>query len=63
MHRVLANAGERPAQATEREHLLLFVLLQNVAHSGEGLHVQRLRQRLGRAQLIVGFEVSINCRF
>ncbi|MBZ5558815.1 MAG: hypothetical protein LAO77_16210, partial [Acidobacteriia bacterium] len=39
------------------------VLLQDVAHPGEGLHVPPPRQRPGRGQLIVGFEVSINCRF
>jgi hypothetical protein len=58
----LLNALKRPAQATEREDLLLFVLLQNVAHLGEELHAPRLRQRRGRRQLIVGFEVSTNCR-
>jgi hypothetical protein len=42
---------------------LLFVWLQNVAHGREGLQVRRRRQRLGRRQLIVGFEVSTNCRF
>jgi hypothetical protein len=41
--------------------LLLFGLLQDVAHAGEGHHVHRPRQRLGRRQLIAGFEVSINC--
>jgi GNAT superfamily N-acetyltransferase len=38
------------------------VVVQDVTHPGEGLHVHRLRQRLGRRQLIAGFEVSINCR-
>ncbi len=57
------NALQRPPQAAERENLLLLVWLQDVAHLGEGLHARRLRQRLGRRQLIVGFEVSTNCRF
>ena len=64
MHaRRAADARQRPPQATERENFLLFVWLQDVAHGREGLHVRRRRQRLGRRQLIVGFEVSTNCRF
>ena len=55
------DALQRPPQSAQRENLLLFVWLQDVAHLGEGLHVRRLRPRLGR-QLIVGFEVSTNCR-
>ena len=46
---------QRPAQPSEREDLLLFVVVQDVAHPGEGLHVHRLRQRLGRRQLMAGF--------
>ena len=57
------NALQRPAEATQRENLVLCVWLQDVAHLGEGLHIRRLRQRLGRRQLIVGFEVSTKCRF
>jgi hypothetical protein len=56
------DARERPAQSPERADLLLCGVVQDVAHPGEGLHVHRLRQRLGRRQLIAGFEVSINCR-
>ena len=33
------------------------------ARLSEGLHATRLRQRLERRQLIVGLEVSTNCRF
>jgi hypothetical protein len=36
-------------------------LLQDVAHPGEGHQVLGPRQRLGRRQLIAGFEVSIKC--
>jgi hypothetical protein len=54
---------QRSAQAAERENLLLLVWLQDVPHLGEGLHVHRLRQRLGRRQLIVGSELSTNYRF
>src|SRR6185295_896158 len=54
---------ERPAQTAERQNLVLFVMLQDVAHPREGPHVPRLRQRLGGRQLMVGFQVSINCRF
>jgi len=43
--------------------LLLFFVVQDVAHPGEELPVHRLRQRPGRCQLIAGFDVSINCRF
>jgi hypothetical protein len=64
MHaRRAADACERPPQPTERENFLLFVWLQDVAHGREGLHIRRRRQRLGRRQLIVDFEVSTNCRF
>lgn len=52
---------DRPSQAPEREDLLLCGLLQDVAHSGEGHQVRRPRQRLGRRQLMAGFEVSIKC--
>jgi hypothetical protein len=55
------NATDRPSQLPEREDLLLFGLLQDVAHAGEGHHVPHPRQRLGRRQLIAEFEVSINC--
>ena len=57
------DAGQRPAQAAERQDLLLLLVVQDVAHLGEGLQVHRPRQRLGRRQLIVGLEVSIKCRF
>ena len=50
----------RPAQAAESKNLLLLLLIQDVAHSGEGPWARRLRQRLGRRQLMAGFAVSIN---
>jgi hypothetical protein len=49
------DARERPAQSPQRQDLMLCVVVQDVAHPGEGLHVQRLRQRLGRRQLICRF--------
>ena len=55
------NAARRPSEPPEREDLLLFGLLQDVTHPGEGHQVRRPRQRLGRRQLIAGFEVSIKC--
>jgi hypothetical protein len=42
---------------------VLFVVVQDVTHAGDGTCVPRPRQRLGRVSLIAGFEVSINCRF
>ena len=42
---------------------MLFLVVQDIAHAGERTCVLRPRQRLGRGQLIAGFEVSINCRF
>ena len=49
-----------PAQC---EDLLSCRVAQDVAHAGDRTCVLRPRQRLGRGQLIAGFEVSINCRF
>jgi hypothetical protein len=43
--------------------LLSCGVAQDVAHAGDRTCVLRPRQRLGRGQLIAGFEVSINCRF
>jgi hypothetical protein len=43
--------------------LLLFGVIQDVAHRRGGSLGPHARQRLGRGQLIAGFEVSINCRF
>jgi hypothetical protein len=60
MHRS-GDAARRPSESAEAEHLLLFGLLQDVTRPGEGHQVRRPRQRLDRRQLIVGFEVSINC--
>jgi hypothetical protein len=55
------DSADRPPKLPEREDLLLFCLLQDVAHPGEGHQVPRPRQRLGRRQLIAGFELSIKC--
>lgn len=55
------NATRRPAELAEHPDLLLLGLLQDVAHPGEGHQVPRPRQRLGRRQLIAGFELSIKC--
>jgi hypothetical protein len=43
--------------------LLLFRVVQDVAHAGDRTCVLRPRQRPGPCQLIAGFQVSINCRF
>ena len=43
---------KRPPQSAERTDLLLFVVIQGVAHADEGLHVHRPRQRPGRRPLI-----------
>ena len=61
--RGLGDSADRPAQTPQRQNLLLLLVVQDVAHPGQGLHAPDPRQRLGRRQLIVGFEVSINCRF
>ena len=39
---------KRPAQAPQRDDLLLFLVVQDVAHAGEGPWAPRRRQRLGR---------------
>jgi len=57
------DLAQGPAQLAQRAYLMLFLLVQDIAHPGEGLHVPRPRQCLGGRQLIAGFEVSINCRF
>ena len=56
----LRDPPHRPAQAAESKNLLLRLLIQDVAHPGEGPWVRRRRQRLGRRQLMAGFAVSIN---
>src|SRR5688572_18307681 len=56
----LRDSPDRPTQATESKNLLLLLVIQDVAHSGEGPWARRLRQRLGRRQLMAGFAVSIN---
>ena len=42
------DARERPAQSPECADLLLFLVVQGVAHAGERTCVLRPRQRLGR---------------
>ena len=54
------DPSHRPAQAAESKNLLLLLVIQDVAHSGEGPWAHRLRQRLGRRQLMAGSAVSIN---
>jgi hypothetical protein len=61
--RGVGDSPQRPTQTAERQNLLLFVMVQDVGHPGEGLHLRRRRQRLSRRQLIDGFQVSIKCRF
>ena len=58
--RGLGDPSHRPAQAAESKNLLLLLLIQDVAHSGEGPWPYHLRQRLGGRQLMAGFAVSIN---
>jgi hypothetical protein len=43
--------------------LLSCGIAQDVAHARGASPARRALQRLGRRQLIAGFEVSINCRF
>ena len=59
----LVDSRERPAETAQGEDLLSCGVAQGVAHAGDRTCVLRPRQRPGRAQLIAGFEVSINCRF
>lgn len=42
------DARQRPAQAPQRADLLLFMVVQDVTHAGDGTCVPRPRQRLGR---------------
>jgi hypothetical protein len=58
----LRTWDDRRGQTPQPTDLLLFVVVQDVTHAGVGTSVPRPRQRLGRRQLIAGFEVSINCR-
>lgn len=46
--RGLLNAPKRPAQAAQGAYLLLFLVVQDVAHARVGTQVPRRRQRLGR---------------
>ena len=57
------DPADGPTQTAQGQNLLLLLVVQDVAHPDEGLQSHRPRQRLGRRQLIAGFEVSINCRF
>ena len=59
----LFDPPESPPQASERKDLLLFFVVQDIAHPGVGTRVPRRRQRLGQLRLMAGFEVSINGRF
>ena len=45
--RRLRDPPHRPPQAAESKNLLLLLVIQNVAHPGEGPCAPRLRQRLG----------------
>jgi hypothetical protein len=60
--RGLLDARERPPETAQCENRLSCRIAQDVAHAGDRTCVLRLRQRAGRAQLIAGFEVPINCR-
>ena len=60
---VARRCAQRPPSRPSARTCCCLCLLQDVAHPGEGHQVRRPRQRLGRRQLIAGFEVSINCRF
>jgi hypothetical protein len=62
----LLDAPQRPSQSPQRQYLLLFVVVQDVAHGGDGTCVPGRRQRLGcyvwwpvfRCPLVAGFECS-----
>ena len=55
----LLDARKGPAQAPQRtDLLLLFLVVQDIPHAGDGTCIPRPRQRLGPSQLIAGFEVS-----
>jgi hypothetical protein len=43
----LLDAAERPPESPQRQHLLLFGVVQDVAHASDGTWVPRRRQRLG----------------
>src|SRR5260221_8975452 len=44
----LLDAPKRPSEPSERQNLLLLVVVQDVAHDGDGTRVPRRRQRLDR---------------
>jgi hypothetical protein len=56
------NLTKRPLHTPQGDEIVLLLLVQDVAHPDEGHHRPRPRQRLGRCQLIAGFEVSLNGR-
>src|SRR5438067_524763 len=57
------DAPQRPAQSPQPYYLLLFVIIQDVAHGGVGACAPRCRQRLGPLRVVAGFQMSINGRF
>ena len=57
----LLDPGQRPAQTAECEDLLLYRVIQDVAHRGAGSLLARVNVSAG-AQLIAGFAVSTDCR-
>src|SRR5260221_14676818 len=44
----LLDAPKRPSEPSERQNLLLLVVVQDVAHDSDGTCVPRRRQRLDR---------------
>ena len=52
--RRLLNLPQGPAQSAEGAYLLLFLVVQDVAHACVGTSVPRRRQRLGRQHRVTG---------
>ena len=58
----LFDPPQRPAEAPQRENLLSFLFLQDVAHAGQERRVPGRRQRLGLLSEMAGFQPPTNGR-
>ncbi len=56
------DAPERPAQSPQRDHLLLYSLVQDIAHGRKPPSGTYRRQRLSSSVVVAGFQVSTSGR-
>jgi hypothetical protein len=57
------DAPERPAQSPQRDHLLLFGFVQDIAHRHIPPPEGYRRQRLSSSVVVASFQVSTSSRF